>query len=99
MALLQRGMTSFGSDDLQEIKAILPFKVVAVGRCCSEPECALRRRHESAHGCDFEKKGVLTLKVIEGGNSVPGMSPGVPAWLCSPSPPPSFWTMEIKVKR
>lgn len=69
-------MTFFGSDNLQEMKAILPFKAVAVGRF-SELEFALQSCHESAHGCDFEKKGVLTLKVIEDGSSVLGMSPDV----------------------
>lgn len=48
------------------MKGALPFKVVAVGRF-SELECALQSCHESAHGCDFEQKGVLTLKVIEDG--------------------------------
>lgn len=68
-ALLQPGMTFFGPDNLQEIKATLPFKVAAVGRF-SEPDCALQSCHESSHGCDFEKKSVLTLKIIDDGISV-----------------------------
>lgn len=66
LALLQPGMAFFGSDNLQDIKGVLPFKVVAVGRF-SELECALQSCHESAYGCDFEKKGVLTLKITEDG--------------------------------
>lgn len=69
-------MTFFGSDNLQVIKAALPFKVVAVGRF-SELECALQSCHESVHGCDFEKKDVLTLKVIEDGSCVLGTAPDV----------------------
>ena len=57
LALLQPGMMFFGSNNLLEMNAFLPFKVVAVGRL-SERECALQSCHESAHGCDFEKKGV-----------------------------------------
>lgn len=102
LALPQPGMTFFGSDNLLEIKAVLPFKVVAVGRF-SEPECALQSCHESAHGCDFEKKGVLTLKVVADRNGVQWTSPGgLLPWPCTAtvSPHPScFWSMEMGVKR
>lgn len=57
LALLQPGMMFFGSYNLLEMNVFLPFKVVAVGRF-SERECALQSCHESAHGCDFEKKSV-----------------------------------------
>lgn len=50
-------MMFFGSNNLLEMNVFLPFKVVAVGRF-SEWKCALQSCHESAHGCDFEKKGV-----------------------------------------
>lgn len=63
LALLQPGITCFGSDNLQEMKGVLPFKV-AVGRF-SELECALQSCHECAHGGDFEQKDAFTLKVIE----------------------------------
>lgn len=97
LALLQLGMSFSGSDSLLEIKAVLPFKVVAVGRF-SELECALQSCNESAHGCDFEKKGGLTLKIIEDGNSVLGVSPDVPlswSWMATLSTPLCFCTAEI----
>lgn len=65
LALPPPGIACFGSDSLQEIKGVRPFKV-AVGRF-SERDCALQSCHECAHGCDFEQKDALTLKVMEGG--------------------------------
>ena len=50
------------SDNQLEMKAALPLKVVSMGRL-SEPECTLQRCPASAHGCDFEMRHTLTLKV------------------------------------
>lgn len=67
LAVLQQpGRPFLRSDNQLEMKATLPLKVVAAGRL-SEPECALQRCPASAHGCDFEMKHALTLKVIEDG--------------------------------
>lgn len=71
MAWLLPGMTFFSSDNQLEIKAALPFNMVAVGTF-SELECALQSCHEAAHCFDFEKKCVLTLKVVKDGKWVLG---------------------------
>lgn len=65
LAVLQQpGRPFLRSDNQLEMKATLPLKVVAAGRLL-EPGCALQRCPASAHGCDFEMKHALTLKVIE----------------------------------
>lgn len=76
LASLQPGGAAFRADNQQEMKAALPFKVVALGRV-SELECSLQSCHQSAHGYDFEKRCVSTLKVFEDGDRVLKKPPDV----------------------